>query len=387
MDFVSLGDSIGFDRGGQQCAEAVRAETWDWRGCYSTLRPVGILGYYALPYLLGRDAIEVRYIALFLNLVMAAVLCAALLAVLRSQPGFQGSPPPVRIVAQGALLLALLACLTPFVPVTLSDHQSLAMLLLAYALLSSRGFSPGTGACALAGLAAASAVLLKQNHVVTTAVLLGLWCSGLQGPRPRLRQLLAFGATFALIGVQFWMTWQASGLPWLYEPAALEPFAPSNRQPVVELTAYTDPVRSAYLSSLERPVSEFAYFAAKFVHGVGVFHWSVYLGRAPLEQLPQVLAYTDEDLLGFQLVFAACLLVALASVFLRSRSLTLLVWTAMAFTCFSTAIAHTEFRYFLFFRVAAVLYGVALACHLTGWVAARRARRTGQAAPGLPPRD
>jgi hypothetical protein len=78
---------------------------------------------------------------------------------------------------------------------------------------------------------------------------------------------------------------------------------------------------------------------------------------------------------------------ALASVFLRSRSLTLLVWTAMAFTCFSTAIAHTEFRYFLFFRVAAVLYGVALACHLTGWVAARRARRTGQAAPGLPPRD
>lgn len=364
MEFVSFADTVGFDTLGQQCAEMIRSGSWQWPGCYSSIRPVGILVWHAVPYVLGSDATEVRYITLFMSLMMAAVLCWALLAVLRGQPGYAQCRPSMRATAEALLVVGVLACLTPFVPVKLSDHQSLAVFVAAYAVLAARNFQPGIGASVLAGLLAGCAVLLKQNYVVAAAALLVLWASGLQGPRPSVRQLLAFLAGFSVIGIQFWLTYLASGTPWLYEPGALEPYAASNRQPSVELTAYTDPQPSAYLSSLDRPVSEFKYFAAKFFHGVSVFHWSVYLGKAPLEELPQLLVYERADFLHFRLVFVACVVAASACLLLRSRTLTLLVWTAMASTCFGAWNGHTEFRYFLFFRITAWLYTVVLVCQL-----------------------
>ena len=86
MEFVSFADTVGFDTLGQQCAEMIRSGSWQWPGCYSSIRPVGILVWHAVPYVLGSDATEVRYITLFMSLMMAAVLCWALLAVLRGQP-------------------------------------------------------------------------------------------------------------------------------------------------------------------------------------------------------------------------------------------------------------------------------------------------------------
>lgn len=371
MHFESFGDTQGFHGLGQGCALALEGGT-PLAGCYNAIRPVGILVYHAIPHLFASDAIEARYITLFLNLAMAALLYGALLALLRSQRGWRHCPPAVRQAAGVVLLLGVLVCTTPFIPVQLSDHQSLAVFLLGYAVLAGRGFDPGCGRAALAGLLAACAVLLKQNYAVASAALVVLWCAGLQGPRPAPRVLAAFLAGFSVVGLQFWMVYAATGIPWLYAPGALDIYAESNRQPVVELTAYVDPAPAAYLSSLDRPVSGFKYFAAKFFHGISAFHWSVYLGQARLDVLPPLLEYDRSDFVRMRLVVVTCFAAVLACLLLRSRSLTLLLWTSLAFTCYAAATAHAEFRHYLFFRIAALLYALVVACELAALWARRR---------------
>ncbi|MDB5896000.1 MAG: hypothetical protein JWQ88_3531, partial [Rhodoferax sp.] len=255
--------------------------------------------------------------------------------------------------------------------VGLADHQSLALFMAAFAVLATRAFQPGAGAAAVSGLLAGCAVLLKQNYVIAVALLLLLLVvSGrLGGVRQPVRQVvrvvLYFLLGFSVVLVQIFVTYKFAGILWLYEPAGLARFNVSNMQPVVELVAYSGPKGgSAYLSSLDRPVSAFAYFSTKFYHGVSRFYWAVYLGKPPFDTTPVVLHYTDARLLRFELMFLATVLVASASLFLKSRSMFMLVMTGLAFTCVSTAMGHTEYRYFLFFRLAMLVYAMELGCQL-----------------------
>jgi hypothetical protein len=369
MDFPAFGDAHGYLGGGALCAQSIQGDQFDLHACYSSLRPVGILLYYAIPFLLTSDEVTVSYLALALNIIFFLVLWVSVRSVLKQQAGYGNSGPFARKVFEAALLLGILACCVPFIPVRLADHQSLALFMAGFALLATRDFQPSAPVAFGSGVLAGCAVLLKQNYVVAVAVLVVLLVSTRWWARGRLpmRPVLFFALGSSIMLVQVVLTYRFAGVPWFYEPAALEQFASSNRQPAVELLAYSVPKHAAYLSSLDREVSALAYFSTKFYHGISRFYWSVYLGKPPFDTTPVLLTYSDARLLAFQAAFIATALFAAASVVLRNRSMFVLVMTALATTCVGTAMAHTEYRYFLFFRVAMLAYMVELACLLVIW--------------------
>lgn len=357
MDFPSLGDAQQYHDLAQTCARQILEG--NGLDCYHPYRPIGIILYYTLPMLASSDPVSVAYMTLAMNLLCLAVILACGSLILRE---FYAAEVPAyasgRFASEVVYLVLAVAMSVGFVPVRLSDHQSFAFFIAGFTILYLARTRQRPLMLVLAGVMAGSAVLFKQNYAVAIALLMAIWAA-VELPRKGRSMLLPMccfcvGASVCLL--QIGWVYYHSGVPWLYEPAAMEFFASSNRQPVVELVAHTQPERGAYQPYLDRRVSEFEYFAVKFYHGLTKLYWAVYSGHAPLEKTPRVLEYSPAEIMGMQWIYVVMGLISFASLRLREKWLSILVLTAFLTATVTTALAHVESRFFYFPRFVFLIY-------------------------------
>lgn len=386
MDFPFLGDATTYMDLGQSCAHYLTTPSAPVNGCYNPIRPLGIALYFAVPFLFTRDLVTANYLTLLMNLLFFGLLLSSGFTLINRFSADLSWLPYGRSINRMKLIIFMAGALIlsiGFLPVRLSDHQSLALFMASVALLSSNGDIPKKTTALMAGLLAGAAVLLKQNYAVATVFLVLSWLA-ICG-RGRFRDITApafwfcVGAALGLLQI-VWVYYHG-GVPWLYEPAAMETYAPSNRQPVVELIAYSTPIKSAYVSTLVNPVSDFEYFATKFFHGIGKFYWAVYSGEAPLETSPEKLDYSGSAMLKFEGIYLITAAVCFASLVFKNRWLAIFVITSFLSVSISTAIAHTESRYFYFFRVACIIYVIVAGSNIAAWYANRKSIIPNKAVP------
>lgn len=358
MDFASFGDADGYRMLGQSCADFIVQREGMVGSCYHAIRPVGILVYSSIPFLLSKDPLEQNYIAVLMNLIFLMLLITSLVVAFKN---LSGSGPDENRWASylggtAIVTLTLILCVA-YIPVRLSDIQSLACFTASTAILSSESNRRHWGALLVAGVMAGFSVLLKQNYVVSIFFLAFFWCcldfrAHLES---RLKYVLLYliGASFCLVQVA--AVYYHSGEPWFYESAAMAGFAPSNHQPYVELVAYTDPIQTAYLSKLQGEVSPFQFVAVRFYEGMMKFYLAVYSGRAPLDITPEILVFSAAKLLCMQLLMAVMAVATLLTALFKNKWIAVISYTATASIFLSTTILHTENRYFLTVKVYLVL--------------------------------
>lgn len=378
MDFPSIGDAPQYLDVATACANFLMGSGSPGATCYHDYRPIGIVLYYTIPLLFTDDPILVSYITLFQNLLFLLLLIYAGLTLVRRFSSLDNGAVASNAKKSpliGDISLAVLITLFSigFITVRLADLQSLTLFLLSFCLLSGDGLSPSKGKALLAGLLAGASILMKQNFVVSTALIVPLWLVliGRRDIKSAFPPLICFcfGASLGL--VQILWVYLHSGVPWLYDTRAMAAFDPANRQPSVELAVYMSPTPFVYFSKLVTHVPELQYFATKFWIGLSKFYWAVYAGRPPADALAPIINYTSAEVTGTMLAFLLVALVSFASVATGQPWLAVLVITAFCSVSLSMAIAHVENRYFYFLRVVYVIYFIALARR---WLA-RWARR------------
>ncbi|CAE6888079.1 hypothetical protein R69927_04651 [Paraburkholderia domus] len=380
MDFPSFGDASQYLELSHACAHSISGVAGPGTGCYHPYRPIGIVLYYALPFLFTDDQVMVSYLTLLMNLLLLLLLLVSGLALIRqfahaNRPRITRDTPVPQldsvVFVVGTLVLSI-----GFLPVRLSDHQSLALFMASVALLSASGGQPKKSTALIAGVLAGSAVLFKQNYAVAVTFLLVSWLAVFGKKEFRLAIVpacwFAVGASFGLLQI-IWV-YCHTGVPWLYDPVAMRAFAPTNQQPAVELVAYSIPELGSYVEQLAHPVSGFEYFATKFYLGLTKFYWSVYLGVSPADnQTPQLVSFSKLRMMMFEVVFFFTAFLSFASLACRQRWLAVLVITAFCSTALSVVMAHMESRYFYFLRIAYLIYAIVLVRELLVWYARRKA--------------
>lgn len=373
MDFPSLGDADVYMQLGQACAQSITGEQ-NWEGCYSDIRPLGIVLFYTVPYLLANDSLEVSYITLLLNSLALVLLLASGCSLLR-KACFEGGVGCSRwyFFVEMVFVVSVLILSIGFLPVRLSDHQGLACFMAALALLANDDARKDVVVLVGAGLLAGAAILLKQNFVISIFFFIVFWFAffGRGAPKESILSIFWFslGASVALIQV-FWVYYHA-GVPWFYDPAGLKIYEPYNRQPWVELIAYTLPMKNAYIASLAHEVSDFEYFSVKFYLGMTKFYWAVYMGEAPLQKTPVSLVYSSGQLAFFQLHFVLVALASLGVIISGRKWLAVVVLSSFLAVVVSIAMGHTESRYFFQFRFVLLIFAGYLAVQGGRWISGR----------------
>lgn len=367
MNFPVVGDADAYAALGQSCANFIAHAGAD-ASCYNGIRPIGIVIYHAIPFLLSGERVEQNYIAVLLNLLSLMVLLASLLVVFRTLCERSCGPRHwFERLAEIAIVGVVLVLCVAYIPVRLSDLQSFALFTASLAVLTQKGNRHKVWPVIIAGLMAGIAVLLKQNYVICIFFLVIFWiCFDL---KEHLQSRFKY-AFFYLLGVsvclvQVAMVFYHSGNLWFYEPKMMAAYDPSNAQPYVELIAYTDPSGSAYLSRLPAELSAFQFVAVKFYEGIAKFYFSVYLGKAPFEKTPEVLVISEAKLVYMQFVLCLTALLTVAIAFLKNKWLSILSFMTTSSIFLTVTALHTENRYFLMTKVYCLLI---LAVVLTGVV-------------------
>jgi hypothetical protein len=358
MNFPVVGDADAYAAFGQSCANFIADVGVEGSSCYNPIRPVGILIYHAIPYLLSSEAVEQNYIVVLLNLLSLMVLLASLLVTFRnlvasadvSKHGFE------RLVESLIVGLVLALCVA-YIPVRLSDLQSFAIFTSSLAILTQKNSRRKVLPMLVAGLMAGGAVLLKQNYIISIFFLVVFWVGFdfKEHLKTKFKYVFLYLLGVSLCLVQVAMVFQHSGALWFYEPKVMAGYDPVNAQPYVELVAYTDPIASAYVSRLQIELSEFQFIAVKFYEGITKFYLSVYLGKAPLEITPEVLEISEVKLIFMQFVLIFTALLTVATVFLKDKWVTILSFMTASSIFLSVAILHTENRYFLMTKIYCLL--------------------------------
>jgi len=383
MDFPSIGDARQYLEVATACAHALLGSTDPAATCYHPYRPLGIVLYYTVPLLFTDDPILVDYITLFQNLLFFLLLIWATLTLLRR---FSVFPVDTRSHETGQSLrsgeIALVALTTlfsiGFISVRLSDHQSLALFLTSFCLLSAHETHPSKSKAFWAGILVGAAIMMKQNFAVSAVLIVPLWLVvvGRRDMKAAFLPLICFCAGASLGFVQILWVYVHSGIPWLYDTRAMAAFDPANRQPSVELAVYMHPQPFVYFSKLITEVPAFQYFATKFWIGLSKFYWAVYAGRPPADALSPIINYTHAEVTGTKIVFLLVAFASFASVASGPPWLAVLILTAFCSASLSIAIAHIENRYFYFLRVVYVIYFVVLARQMLSRWSRRRAAVT-----------
>lgn len=377
MLYPSTADSGAYEVFGKACAEHFLAG--NFMACYNGLRPLGILSYFALPFMAATDPVTITYITLLMNLICLGVLmyaCWSLWANLsRPEPPLgpahaDGVSWPRRLLG-GCLLLLILVQTVGYVPLRLADIQGVALFMAGIAVAAaSNKLVTKTSAAVIGGMLAGAAVLFRQNYVIPLAVVAGLWfiIGAVNRSRPVMASAIWFGVGGSVCLIQAIWVYLHSGVPWFYEPHLLAQYAESTRQPYIELLAFSLPsAGSAYASSLAHPVSDFAFVATKFYHGLFKFYWTPSLGHAPVDYTPPRLDYTAGDFIRFQAIFILMGMLAVASFFLRRPWLALAVMSAFIMAAASAVMSLTEYRYFLYARLVYIVYGFYALSMLGAW--------------------
>jgi hypothetical protein len=384
MDFPSFGDAAIYSQAGAACAAALTgAGGGAFAACYDPIRPVGIVAWSTVPYLLARDPVTVAYVTLTINILLVCAVYLLMARVLLLDPEVRPGRGPLPAGAlSAAVFVTALLNLVPHVPVTLSDLPSLAMFLPAVLLcarvLLDPASAPGERRYLLAGVFTALAALVRQHYLAFGLFLLlaTLWLDRRREAswRGRIRCAAAFLIGLSPVLLQVLNVYAHSGEPWFYETARVAgTFGRPHKERIVEALFFSVPQPGGFMVKLAEPHNFASVIVLRLFSGLFKFQWAVYQGHiAPSREW-----WTPS---AFEMLRAwACVIAYLAlSVFTVLRgpvALRLLGFTALlsALAVPWFGVGHTELRYFLLPRL--VLWITAL------YWAARAVR----AARGQPP--
>lgn len=367
MDFPSFGDAAAYEQLGKACADFILTLGDAASSCYNGIRPVGIMAYQAIPYMLTDDPVSLNYITLALNIGCLLALIAVVLVLFRNI----SNPTPSRkhkidLIGEIVLVIFTLSICIGYIPVRLSDIQSLVFFTASVSILSNEKNRSKKLPLIAAGLLAGISVLLKQNYIVSIFFLMTFWTlfdlKNLIKNRFKHVFLFLTGASVCLIQVA--MVYHHSGVFWFYEPKLMAAYDGANVQPYVELVAHTAPAMSAYLTQLPSPASNLEFTAVKFYEGFTKFYWAVYVGNAPLDTSPQIITFSKIQLIFMQLLILGMFLAALAASSLKNKWITITSLLALSSGLLTAAIMHTESRYYVMTKL---LCFIAISAVLTDW--------------------
>ena len=97
------------------------------------------------------------------------------------------------------------------------------------------------------------------------------------------------------------------------------------------------------------------YTALKFYEGMTKFYWSVYLGKAPLEQTPVAVSISSAKLVVVQLFLLVAVVLTLVTVYFRNKWASTICFMVMSSAFFTAVLVHTENRYYLMAKIFCVL--------------------------------
>jgi hypothetical protein len=356
MDFPSFGDAPAYWLAGERCAQAiVSRQSSVIDGCYQAHRPVGMMVWSALPFLVSDDPVDRAYVALALNVVAFLVLWAGLRSTLAADPALAGRLGGRRLRwLQLALVVTVLANVVPHLPVTLSDLPALSAFGLSIAAgmryLRALGEGrPDLRWIILAGLGSAAATLVRQRYFLFALVLLGALVFLMRSTwRIRIRAAASFCLGFAAVLIQFVAVLWHSGVFWLYDPAGLERFRQSEAMPRVDAQFYTLPTPGGFVVEVTNAVSWPALVVLRLFTGVFGFEWAVYKGHATR---PPQWTLGAADVSFILLLVAVYLGVTVAAALRGPVSVRLLNLVALGVALVLAVSSHTELRYFLLPRM------------------------------------
>ncbi|WP_141233019.1 hypothetical protein [Pseudomonas sp. Irchel 3A7] len=375
MEFPAFGDADAYATLGQSCADFIVNLGSTASSCYNGVRPVGILVYQAIPYLLTNDPLALNYITLLLNLTCLLMLVTAVLFLFRNlNNSTPGQRRRIDIIGETAVVIFTLIICIGYIPVRLSDIQSLAFFIASLSILSNEKNRAKTIPLIIAGLLAGTSVLLKQNYVVSIFFLVIFWVAfDLKNQTTnKFKHIFLFLAGTSVCLIQVAMAYHHAGVLWFYEPKIMALYDPSNIQPYVELVAYTDPAHSVYLTQLPTPVSKLEFTAVKFYEGFAKFYWSVYLDKPPFDISPYILVFSKIQLIFLQLLLAGMFLAALATSLFKNKWITVTSLVAVSSGLLTAAIMHTENRYYVMTKL---LCFIVVAVVLVNWIKKIRPRQ------------
>jgi hypothetical protein len=386
MNFPSFGDATAYSQVGAACAAALTTSHGDvFTACYDPLRPVGIVAWNTIPYVLARDPVDAAYVTLTLNILLLCSIYLALMRILMLDPAVRSGESSVpRTVLSGIVFLPILLNLIPHVPVTLSDLPSLAAFLLAGVVSARIVLDPAPAGVVrrylVAGLLVSLAALLRQHYLMFGLFLLAatFWLDrrpGL-GSRERVRCALAFAAGLTPVVLQVANVYAHSGEIWLYETAPVAAgFHRPNGNVSVEALFFSIPQPGAFMVKLTEAPTSVTLMVLRMFAGLFKFQWAVYQGRIP----PSLEWWTPSalELARAYVLVGAYVVVTVAALFRAPLTLRLLNATALptALAVPWIATGHTELRYYLLPRIVlAITVLVWLARALGSVLAGRRAR-------------
>lgn len=353
MDFYTFGDADAYEAYGQSCAAYVQGALGS---CYNALRPVGIQLYYGIPYLLSSDPVTIKVLTLLMNILCLWLLVSSCLSLYKSLLAGSGKVYGVLRVGINKVVVSLgvLVLVVGFVPIRSPDLQGAAFFLAAVALLINDRFRDKPFFLIISGLCAGISILLKQNYMVPSFLIVFFWCvlHFRFHIEDRLKSLLFFLSGFSVCVIQMIMVYAHGGFPWFYDAAVMaKDYGVGNLQPYVELIAVTVPVGGAYMTQLAHPLSSIDYVAVKFFAGMYKFYWTIYLGNPPYDISPAVVQYSCGrlNLLIFSMI--ALLVVSALTYFARNKWIFNIAMTSFLSAFATAVIMHTENRYYVINKI------------------------------------
>lgn len=358
MDFPVLGDADGYTALGKSCADFIMGAGAATSSCYDPIRPIGISIYQAIPFLMTSDTVEQNYITVLLNVACLIILIASLLVLFRNLSGATpGQKSWADYAGEAAIVALTLVLCVAYIPVRLSDIQGFAFFVASVAIISNENSRTDFRALIAAGLMAGVSVLMKPNYVASIFFLVFFWfCFDFKGQiEARFKHIFLYLIGVSICLIQVALVYKDAGVFWFYDPKTMEVFIPTNAQPYLELVAYTEPVKSSYVSQLQTELSALQFTAVKFYEGVSKYYWSVYLGKAPLDVTPITVTIDSAKLIFMQVILFVVALVTLATAIFKNKWISVVCFMTTASTFLTAVMLHTENRYYLLTKVFFIL--------------------------------
>lgn len=367
MNFPTGSDADAYTVFGKACADFIENND-AISSCYNGVRPIGIMLYQAIPYLLTNDPVSLNYITLLLNVICLIVLLASVLFLFRNLSNSADAPrDKIDLVGEAVVLLFTLVMCIGYVPVRLSDIQSLTFFITSLAIISNNNYRARSLPLVIAGLLAGMSVLLKQNYIVSIFFVVALWTvfEFKSQIKNKFKPIILYLVGTSICLLQVAAVYHHSGVIWFYEPKFMEVYEYGNIQPYVELVAYTDPANGAYLTQLQSAVSRLEFIAIRFYEGFFKFYWAVYVGKAPFDVSPVTLTFSKLHMIYIQLVVLGLIAATATTAFMKNKWVPVIAYAAIGSGLLTAVIMHTENRYYVPVKILCVIVAAVIA---VGWL-------------------
>lgn len=363
MNFPTGSDADAYTIFGKACADFLENND-AISSCYNGIRPIGIMFYQAIPYLLTDDPVSLTYITFLLNVICLLVLLASVLFLFRNLNNSTSTPRgKIDIFGEGTVLLFTLIMCIGYVPLRLSDIQSLSFFIASLSIISNQDYREKTAPLLIAGLLAGISVLLKQNYIVSIFLVTVMWTvfNFRLKTENKLKPIILYLIGTSICLLQVAAVYYHSGIMWFYEPKLMEVYEYGNKQPYVELVAYTLPANGAYLTQLQETVSSLEFIAIRFYEGFAKFYWAVYVGEAPFDVSPVALTFTKIKWFYIQAIVLLVVIATIATTFVKNKWLPLVAYVGVGTGLITAAMMHTENRYYILTRILCVVVAAVIA--------------------------